>query len=89
MQESDNMEDHLNKLSVLFQQLDDLGDESTEQWKIGMVFASLPSSYSTLVTEIEARPESDLKWSTITQNCWTNTKDKKAWKNMNLVKRKI
>lgn len=65
MKESDSIEEHLNQMIGLFQVLDDLGDTATEEWKIGMVFASLPSSYSTLVTALEARPESDLKWSLV------------------------
>lgn len=51
MNESDNMEEHLNCLTALFQKLEDLGDIATEEWKIGIVFASLPQSYSTLVTQ--------------------------------------
>lgn len=65
MNESDNMENHLNNLINLFQKLEDLGDIPNEQWKIGIVFASLPQSYSTLVTALEARNEEDLTWSIV------------------------
>lgn len=65
MKENDSIEDHLNQMIGLFQQLSDLGDDAGEEWKIGMVFASLPHSYSTLVTALEARPSEDLKWSLV------------------------
>lgn len=65
MNESDDMEDHLNRLIDLFQKLEDLGDIASEQWKIGIVFASLSQSYSTLITALEARPEEDLTWSIV------------------------
>lgn len=65
MQENQNIEDHLNTMIGLFQKLSALGDIASEEWKIGMVFASLPASYSTLVTALEARPEDDLRWSLV------------------------
>lgn len=65
MKESDKIENHLNEMVGLFQKLEDLGQESDEQWKIGMVFASLPPSYSTLVTALEARKDEDLTWALV------------------------
>lgn len=55
MQPGDNIERHIDHLVDLFQRLADLGKVAPEIWKIGMLFASLPKSYSTLVTALEAR----------------------------------
>lgn len=63
MKDTSKMEDHINELVSLFQKLSDLGEQATDQWKIGMLFASLPKKYSTLITALEARNESDLTWS--------------------------
>lgn len=63
MKTGTKLEDHIDELVSLFQKLCDLGEDSTEQWKIGMLFASLPKKYSTLVTALEARNESELTWS--------------------------
>lgn len=63
--QGDKMEQHVDLLTELFQRLSDLGEESSDSWKIGMLFASLPKDYSTLVTALEARNESDLTWSLV------------------------
>lgn len=65
MEKGDNAEDHFNKLMDLFQRLDALGGRADEEWKIGMVLASLPQNYSTLVTTLEARNQEDLTWSMV------------------------
>lgn len=65
MKEDGKAEEHLNELINLFQKLEDLGQEADEQWKIGMTFASLPPTYSTLVTALEARSDDDLTWSLV------------------------
>lgn len=58
--EGGNMEQHLTTITELFQRLVDLGDKAVDSWKVGILFSSLPKSYSTLVTALEARAESDL-----------------------------
>lgn len=63
MKDKTKIEDHINELVSLFQKLSDLGGEASEQWKIGMLFASLPNTYSTLITALEARNGSELTWS--------------------------
>lgn len=63
MKDRTKIENHINELVSLFQKLIDLGEEASEQWKIGMLFASLPNTYSTLITALEARNESELTWS--------------------------
>lgn len=55
MNQSDNFEGNLNCLIGLFQQLKDLGDFPSEEWEIGIVFVSLPQSYSTIVTALVAK----------------------------------
>lgn len=65
MKEKATMEDHLNQMMNLFQRLSDLGAPANDDWKIGMIFTSLPSSYSTLVTALEARDERDLTLSLV------------------------
>lgn len=65
MIENTSMEDHLNEMMNLFQKLSDLGAPASDEWKIGMIFTSLPSTYSTLITALEARDEKDLKLSLV------------------------
>lgn len=54
MKESSTMEEHLNEMMNLFQKSNDLGAPADEEWKIGMIFTSLPATYSTLITALEA-----------------------------------
>lgn len=56
------MEDHINEMDGYFQQLSDLGEDVNELWKVGMLFASLPKEYGTLITALEAREESQITW---------------------------
>lgn len=65
MQIGGNAEQHINEMSELFQRLKDLGASADEEWMIGMLFALLPKTYSTLVTALEARAESDLTWNMV------------------------
>lgn len=54
------IEDHINQMDGYFQQLRDLGEDASELWKVGMLFASLPKEYATLITALEARNESEI-----------------------------
>lgn len=65
MKENDDVENHLNEFVSLIQKLTDLGAETDDEWKIGMLFSSLPPSYSTLGTALEARKSDELTWSLI------------------------
>lgn len=65
MKEKDNIEKHINEFIGLFQKLSDLGATADLEWKIGMFFSSLPSSYSTLITALEARRSDELTWSLV------------------------
>lgn len=66
MEEGGDMQRHINTLVELFQKLLNLGANANDEWKIGMLFASLPSSYSTLVTALKARNQADLTWGLVT-----------------------
>lgn len=65
MPENGSMEAHLNELTNLFQKLNDIGDQLTESWSVAIVLSSLPPSFDTLVTALEARPDGDLTMSYI------------------------
>lgn len=65
MKENDDVELHMNKLVSLFQRLFDLGAESDDEWKIGMLFSSLPPSYSNLITVLEGRKSEELNWNLV------------------------
>lgn len=58
----DDIEKHINELADLIQQLSDLGEITSEAWKVGMLLGSLPDSFHALVTALEVRPEQDLTW---------------------------
>lgn len=46
---------HIEIMTSLFQKLVDLGEQNlTESWKVSILLSSLPSSYNTLVTALEA-----------------------------------
>lgn len=60
-----SMGEHLNEMMNLFQKLSDLGAPAYDEEKIGMIFTSLPTSYSTLITALEAREPKDLKLSLV------------------------
>jgi len=61
MDETGNMETHISELTNLFQRLVDLGEEQlSERWMVAMILSSLPRSYDTLVTALEARSEADI-----------------------------
>lgn len=65
LKNSDSIENHVNQLLDMFQKLENLGAMVDDQWKIGMILASLPKSFSTLVTALEARKEEELTLSLV------------------------
>lgn len=65
MPEKGNIETHLNEMTNLFLKLNDFGDNLTESGTVAIVLSSLPPSYDTLITALEARPEGDLTMSYI------------------------
>lgn len=56
MPENGSMKTHLNELTNLFQQLNDIGEQLSESWSVAIVLSSLLSGFDTLVTALEARP---------------------------------
>lgn len=57
-----NPQTHIETMTNLLQKLVDLGEpDLTEKWKTAILLSSLPDSYHTLVTALEARDPKDLK----------------------------
>lgn len=57
----DNVSEHINQMQNLFVKLKDISnDEQTEPWSVAMLLSSLPRSYDTLITALEARKEDEL-----------------------------
>lgn len=68
LHENGNVEEHINKMSDLFQKLVDIGEqEISESWNVAMLLSSLPRSYDTLITALEAREEDDLNFAFVQQ----------------------
>lgn len=60
MEESDNLEQHLNLQNELFQKLEDMGENLSEHLRIGSDLSSLPRSWHHLVTALEVRKDEEL-----------------------------
>lgn len=68
MAENGNAETHINEMSNLFQKLVDIGEkEISESWNVAMLLSSLPRTYDTLITALEAREEGDLTFGFVQQ----------------------
>lgn len=66
MSENDDMEKHIGDLTDQFQKLVDLGENQlNDNWKVAITLSSLPPSYDTMITALEARPDADLTLSLI------------------------
>lgn len=65
LKNGENVEQHINQIISMFQKLQDLGSETDEQWKIGMILASLPSTFAPLITALEARNQEDLTFNMV------------------------
>lgn len=65
LQETENAEDHLFRMEGLFEKLACLGRDLEEEMKVILILQSLPDSYSTLCTALEARSEADLSVSMV------------------------
>lgn len=58
MDEGGSAVEHINRLQELFMKLSDIGEESlSDKWSVAMLLSSLPRSYDTLITALEARPD--------------------------------
>jgi hypothetical protein len=60
LKNKEEMESHLFGMEKIFDQLADLGMDLEEVFRVAIILASLPDSYDTLVTALEARDEKDL-----------------------------
>lgn len=60
MEESDDMESHVNEMNDLVEQLTNLGEELKENLVVAMLLRSLPDSYDTLINVLENKPEDEL-----------------------------
>lgn len=58
--EHQSMREHINQMMTLVDQLRGIGEELSDSHKAALLLCSLPESYSSLVTAIEARPESEV-----------------------------
>ena len=47
-------------MKLLFEKLEAVGESFSERWMVAMLLSSLPSSYDTLVTALEARKMDEL-----------------------------
>lgn len=54
------MADHIANMKILFEKLEAVGETFSERWVIAMLLSSLPPSYDTLVTALEARKIEEL-----------------------------
>uniref|UniRef100_A0A1X7V236 CCHC-type domain-containing protein n=1 Tax=Amphimedon queenslandica TaxID=400682 RepID=A0A1X7V236_AMPQE len=57
LKEGDSIHDHIKAMTEIFNELSVIGAEMTEEDRVVHLLASLPDSYSTLVTALEARPD--------------------------------
>lgn len=60
MDEGDDLQIHLDKVTNLFEKINDLGEKLSDMMKIGIILSSLPISWSTLVTALEVRKKEEL-----------------------------
>lgn len=59
MDEKDDLEKHINLISELTQQLNDMGSIIEERWMIAILLSSLPDSFDNVADTLEARQTSD------------------------------
>lgn len=73
MRKEQNVDEHINRISSLFQRMLDLGDTHlSEQWKANFLLVSLPKKYESINSEIGKKPENELTWSAICANLLEN-----------------
>lgn len=65
LNENESMEKHLYKLDELFQRFANIGGTFEESFRVAIVLSSLPESYNSLTTALEARNESELTLSLV------------------------
>ena len=60
LREGDDMGNHIFKMEEIFDKLANLGKNLEEDLRVAIILSSLPESYNTLITALEARDEKDL-----------------------------
>lgn len=60
MENDGEIEEHLSKLTNIFQKLDDIGEKLSTHLKIALILSSLPKSWHNLVTALEVRKDDEL-----------------------------
>ena len=65
MQEGDDMMEHITLMTSLAQQLRELGEVISTQKFATVMLGSLPSSYDTYITSLNARKADDLNWESV------------------------
>ena len=86
MRESDDMKEHITLMTSLAQQLRELGEVIDSQKFATVFMGSLPPSYDTYITSLNARKAADLDWETIRgslQEEYMKRKEKNANTNLN------
>lgn len=64
--EEANPQSHIQEINIILQKLVDLGEpDLTEKWKTAILLSSLPESYHTLVTALEARDPDKLTFALV------------------------
>jgi len=66
LEEGGDVESHLLKMEELFEKLAGMGRELEEDLRVVLILQSLPDSFNTLVTALEARDEKDLTMDLVT-----------------------
>lgn len=59
-------EKHIDLISELTQQINDMGAIIEEKWKIAILLSSLPAYYDNIADTLEARPANDITWGIVT-----------------------
>ena len=57
IKDSDSVQEHIKLMTEIFNELSMIGDQITEEDFVVYLLASLPDSYNTLVTALEANPD--------------------------------
>jgi transposase InsO family protein len=60
LSETGNMEQHVTTMQDLVDKLTALGEEIKDHLLVAMLLSSLPETYSTLITALESRPDTEL-----------------------------
>jgi hypothetical protein len=77
------MEQHVTTMQDLVDKLTALGEEIKDHFLVAMLLSSLPETYSTLITALESRPDTELTLGFV-KGKLTNIKEEKAFRNQRI-----